>query len=205
MDTFYFTKDSIDDSEWRENKKLFLNGWISAYIDKDTGNKYVPQQLVFDCSKIDFDNEKHVKLVNFKLAQIGCSLDENNKIKCKLKSNVYKISAIMSYQNGSEEEEFTEDMLTATQKEALELGLKKLEDFRPSGSIYGDRVTVFKLIDFDLRNDYENGYVECDTTLSEFEDEIFTPTKEEKVEDIMNPPVEEEKVETVADDDDLFS
>lgn len=204
-DTFFFTKDSFDDSEWREEKKLYINGWISAYIDKDAGNKYVPQQLVFDCSKVNFDNEKHVKLVNFKLSQIGCGLDENNKIKCKLKNSVYKIAVIMSYQNGAEEVEFDESTLTDNQKEAIELGIKTLDDFRPSGSLYGNRVTVFKLTDFDLRGDYEDGYVDTDMKISEFEEDVFIPTKEEKVEDIMNAPVEEKKVETVADDDDLFS
>lgn len=207
-DIFYFTKDSFDTADWKDEKKLIINGWINTYVDKDNGNKYVPQTLIFDCSKVDFENEKHVKLVNFRLKQIGCAL-ESGKIKVNIKNSVYKIAAVMTYQNGAEEVPFDESTLTQNQKEAISLGLKTIDDFKPAGSIYGERVTVFKLSDFDLRGDYEDGYVDTEMTINEFEDEIFSVSEEETLDEVIEKAekTEEPKNESADEDpiEDLFS
>ncbi len=199
---FFFSKDSIDTSEWSKEKKLYLNGWTEEYIDQDHKNVMVARQLVFDCSKINFEEERHVQILNYRLKQMGMALDEKNAIVSKLKKNkYYKIAVICRYVNGNEVAEFTEKDLTANQKMAVELGIASLEDFRPKGQIYGDRVTVLKLKDFDLRGDYADGCV--DAAIDDFEDRIYTPMQNENVdqafsEDAMNPP------EEASDDDDLF-
>ena len=208
---YYFNKNSFDFSDWNTEHKIIINGYIQTYIDKDTGNKYVELPTVLDCSKINWDNEKHVNLVKYKLKMLGCDLVDN-KPKFKSKgSNFYSIATILAYQNGAEQVDFTEDMLTDTQKELLELGVKTLEDFRPAGNVYGERVQIYKIVDFDIRGDYENGYVDTELSESEFEDEIYVPIKPESVEDLEEE--EEEKPskknknvepEDSDDDEDLF-
>ena len=213
MGDFFFTKDSMDTSDWKKEKKLIIDGYTKEYVATEKKQMYVPRQLIFDCSKIDFDNEKHVNLVNYRLSQIGLALD-GDSIKNNLKAKkVYKIAVIISYTNGQEEIAFDEKELTENQKTAIELGLKTLDDFKPKGKIYGDRKVEYKLVDFDLRDDYADGCVEIEDTLSEFEDEIYIPAEPEDESDaFMNKPVEkkskakaapkEEEEESEDDDDD---
>ena len=203
---FFFCKDSFDDADWREEKKLYINGWTRDFIDKDTGTKYVPQQIVLDASKINFENEKHLALLKYKLKVIGCELVDG-KIKCKLGKNVYSIDTVLNYQNGAETVELTMDMLTDLQKEKVELGLASLDDFR-TGSIYGERVTVYKLTDYGLKGKFSEGMVDSEMKISEFEDEILVLEKEETVDEVFEdkkkdddkPPFDEDE-----DEEDLFS
>ena len=204
---YFFNKNCFDFADWESEHKIIVNGYISAYINKDVQNKYIPLSTTLDCSKIDWENEKHVNLVKYKLKMLGCDLVDG-KPKCKLKcNNFYKMAAVFAYQNGAEEVEFTEDMLTDTQKELLELGVKTLEDFKPAGSTYGERVQLYKIVDFDVRGNYEDGFVDTEMSESEFEDEIFVPEVEETLDDLDKKASNKSKVEETKDDDedeDLF-
>ncbi len=53
---FFFTKDSFDTSDWNTEHKLYINGWTEEYMSDVKEVRYVPQQVVLDCSKIDWDN-----------------------------------------------------------------------------------------------------------------------------------------------------
>jgi hypothetical protein len=46
---------------------------------------------------------------------------------------------VVNYVEGAEEVEFDESQLTATQKEAIELGLNTIDDFKPRNSIFGEK------------------------------------------------------------------
>ena len=154
---FFWTKDGIDLADWKEEKKVTVNGYTQEYIDKDNGRMYVPQTIVFDCSQIKFDNEAHVEQTQFRLEQLGMSLDgEEVTINIK-KTGVYENVLVISYQNGSEAVEFTEDQLTETQKKALKLGIKTLEDMKPVGQAYGDRVTIWKYVAPTLNGKHSDG------------------------------------------------
>lgn len=209
---YFFNKDSFDFADWREEKIITINGYISTYISSERKNMYVEHPIVFDCSKIDFENEKHVKIVKAKLSLIGCTLDDDNKPKCSLKSGkCYSMAVILGYVNGSERVEFTEAMLTPKQREMYELGIKKLEDFRPEGDVYGERKTIYKLLDFDLNTvnkvNYSDGYVTMELTEDEFDEEIFKPAKEEKEEDVLEEKPKSPMAEPLPDDgleEDLF-
>ena len=204
---YYFNKNSFDFSDWNSEHKIIINGYVSSYIDKDSGNKYTPLTTVLDCSKIDWENEKHVKLVNYKLKMLGCELSDD-KPKCKLKgNNFYSIATVLAYQNGAEQVDFSEDMLTDTQKELIELGVKTLDDFKPSGNVYGNRVQIYKVVDFDIRGDYEDGIVNTDMSESEFEDETYVPTQSESVEDLEKSATKSKKTEdeNEDEDEDLFN
>lgn len=198
----FFNKESIDTADWADEKKLYINGYTEEYISDVKENRYVPQQIVFDCSKIDFKNEKHVKAVSFRLKMFGCELN-GDKIVCKLKGkNMFQMGLITNYVNGSEKVEFTEDMLTPVQKEALELGLKTLDDFRPAGSVYGERVITYKLRDFDMRAEgkYAEGYIDTEIATDEFEEKIFSSEEPEKASEVL----EAENDSNEEDEDDLF-
>lgn len=197
---FFFSKDSIDISEWKE-KKLYLNGWTEEWLSKDKPHALCAKQLVFDCTKIYFEEERHVQILNYRLKQIGLALDDNFKLQSKLKKNkYYKIAVICRYVNGNETVEFTEKDLTDNQREAVQLGIATIDDFRPKGAIFGDRITVLKLKDFDLRGDYTEG---CVLAEDFDEDRIYAPTENESIdqafaENAMNEPESED------DDDSLF-
>jgi hypothetical protein len=108
---------------------------------------------------------------------------------------VYSSNVVLRYSNGAEAEEVTMDMLSETQKEAIELGLKTLDDFK--GTVYGERKTQYKLVDFILKDDYEDGLKDEDIKTSEFEEDVYVvsalsssePKKKAKdVEIDMNKP-----------------
>ena len=198
--TVYFTKDDIDTSDWKSDKKILVNAYTREYIDADHKDNYVSQQFVFDASRLDLENEKHLKILNFRLKQLGLKLD-GNKITNELKANkVYTHSFVVNYVNGAEEIEFTENELTEQQKEAIELGIATLDDFKPSGNIYGNRVIEYKIIDFDLKT-FTKGLETAEDTMKEFTESIFNAPKPESIDDIIDESGEDEEEDNDSSDD----
>lgn len=201
---FFFNKDSIDTSEWKENKKLILNGYTQAYIADKKKTMYVPETIVLDCNKIDFDNEDHIKQLKFKLSCINCDF-KDGKISTKLKSStMYKIGVILRYINSAQEVEFDESMLTDKQKMAIELGIKTIDDFTKGNRIFGERVTEFKLLNFQIeRETYADGCVDLEIKTDEFEEDIFTPSEEES-EDVLDGAINKPEPKEEDDGESLF-
>ena len=123
--------------------------------------------------------------------------------------------------NGAEEVEFDESQLTDAQREQLELGIRKLEDFKPNGSIYGERVIQYRLFEPQLKKisddiDFSEGFLDVDLTDKEFEAQIFVPAKNEKLSDVMKEAEKKEEkteeeseekevdIDDEIDDEDLF-
>lgn len=221
-DVFYWNKNSeIDTDNFDEDKKIYLSGYTSDFIDKKTlgeekgANKYVPRTITLDCSKLDFENEKHMDFLNFYLSSIGLKRGDKNKISSALKGkNYYKQQIEFEYYNGAEEVEWTEDMLTDYQKKQCKFFGKKPEDFKPAGNAYGDRVTLYKIKNFPARSgtDYEDGYVDTELTPDEFEDDILViPEVEDKTieeaieESITKKQAKKKVVEDEDDDEDMES
>lgn len=191
MDLFY-NKSSLDDSDFDENKKMTLDCYIEQYINKDEGRKYVPIQVVFSGAKYDLENEKHKKLFDYKMKYI--------KVKNK---NMVHIPWEIVLLRGAEEAEFDESMLTDSQREQVELGIKSVDDFRPKGNIYGDRIDEFRLFEPKLEGDYADGVLECDDTADEFEEKIFVPATDETMEEAKkNSKSVKSKSKKDEDDDD---
>lgn len=201
---FYYTKDSVDLSEWKSDKKIIFNGWTREYVADLKAQKYVERTLILDASKVDFKNEKHLKKFTFTIKQYGLGYDAKKGVVNNLHANkVYSISALIRYTNGAEEVEFDESLLTDNQREAIELGVKTIDDFRPKGGVYGDRVVVYNLTGADLREPYENGCITEDFTVKEFEEDIYTPPKPDDDDDFINVPEDsDEEVPFDSDDDD---
>lgn len=191
----FFNKDSFDFADFKEEKKIYVNAYTKEWVDKEHPAAYVAKTYVIDCGKIDFDDEKMVKLFNGRWLPLELKY-EKGKLSVNLKSSkYYSMMVDVSYKNGSQEEEFTEDMLTPLQKQQLDLGLKTLDDFRPAGRTFGERVVEYKLVNCDIRGDFADGKKTLDDSVDDFESEIYSVATddEEDVELGMNEPEEEEK------------
>lgn len=208
MDLFY-NKASLDDSDFDESKKMTLDCYIEQYINKDEGRKYVPIQVVFSGAKYDLENEKHKKLFDYKMKYI--------KVKNK---NMVHIPWEIVLLRGAEEAEFDESMLTDSQREQVELGIKTVDDFRPKGNVYGDRIDEFRLFEPKLEGDYADGLLECEDTADEFEEKIYVPAQDETMEEAKRnskskknededddddePPFDKDNGDDNVDEEDLF-
>ncbi len=142
---FFFDKEGIDDDI--KSKKMYVNGYVGEKIKKE--DKLIPLQVVLDYTKIDEENLQHKEMLNFM----------KNIFKIKDKKQVYKITLIINAINGAEAIEFNEECLTEKQKMSIKLGLNKLEDFKPKGNTYGERINELRVINADFRN-YPDGAIE---------------------------------------------
>lgn len=209
VDVFY-NKDCVDTTDWKNEKKIYINGFIQQYMSKEEGIKYVPQTFVFNGSKYDENNEKHKKLLAYKLKYVKCD-------KKKFHHLLWECVVL----NGAEEVEFDESQLTAAQKEQIELGVRTLDDFKPNGAIFGERVIEYRLFEPSLiqsgNDDFSEGFIDCDVTNSEFEEDVYVPVKKEKLSDVMKESEKkdsddeaddeanaENEEEVEIDDDELF-
>lgn len=157
----YYNKESLDTADWKKEKIVRLNGYQKAYIDKENGVKYVPSTFVFNCSKIDFDNEKQKAAVDFRM---------NEFLKLKQKGYVH-MGWTCGVVNGTEEAEISYDDLTKMQKKCIDAGINTLDDFKEK--TFGDRVQEMRLISPIVMGEFEDGVVGCDMSDSDFEDEIY--------------------------------
>lgn len=200
----WYTKDSFDFSEWKDERKIIINAYTEQYIDRDEGVKCLPHTVNMKCKYFESDDEDKANQTKLWMntLMVDAKGDKINTLP-KLKSkNVYSMSFRMLYNNGAEEEEFTEDSLTPLQKQFLKSGGYTLDDFRPKGTIYGNRKVTYNIVKFDITGKYEDGAVE-EMTVNEFEDEkLYIFAEDEKIESVV-----ERKADPVVEDDedDLFS
>lgn len=138
----FFDKDSIEDDE--KLKKMFVAGYIGERIKKV--DKLYPLTVVLDYTKVDENIEQHKLLLDFM----------KGYFKVTDKKQVHQIGLEINVINGAEVKEFTEDDLTDQQKMQVKLGMSKVEDFRPRGNVYGDKVQELKVVKADLKN-FPNG------------------------------------------------
>lgn len=207
----FYNKFSLDDSTYDENKKMILDCYIEQYINKDEGRKFVPIQCVFSGAKYDPENERHKKLLSYKMKYL--------KVKSK---EMVHIPWEIVLLRGAEEAEFDESMLTDSQREQVELGIKTVDDFRPKGNVFGDRIDEFRLFDPKLEGDFADGVLDADDKGEEFEEKIYQPPMDETMDEAKNnskkfkekakskdaddePPFDDEKSDDDGvDSDDLF-
>lgn len=207
--TLFWDEDSV--SADKDKELVYINGYTREYIDKETGNKYVPHQLVFGMDNVDKNDKKSFEAYKFKY----------RFIKQIPRRGVAQGEWICFLINGSEEVPFDESQLTPIQKESIELGLHTLDDFRPRGQIYGPRITQYRIANINLFGDpvdkttpnYSYGPIDSGMKKSEFEEEIYIPSKNERIEDILPKPQPAEKKSSgyasdpealQVDEDDLF-
>lgn len=169
----YYDKNSVDKSSLKENGKIFMNCYTPMYSKADNTQKMFPITTVVDTKVL----KNHPNWIEYKLQYM----------ETKSRNPVHMNWAI-GVVNGAEEVEFSEDTLTDAQKMQIELGMSKLEDFRPRGSIYGERTHELRLIKPLLMGEFKECMTaaESEFTAREFEDEIYTPAVDETVDDMVN-------------------
>ena len=161
IDIFY-NKSCIDKSEMKNEKKIFIDGYVSQYINSDEGSKFLPQRFVLNFSKLDLENERHAKIYDYVMGYID--------IDKKLMHHIpWEIRLI----RGAEAVEFNESMLTKAQKVQIELNIKTLDDFKPKGNIAGDKISEYRLLDPSLVGDFSDGLLDSGYSASEFEELIY--------------------------------
>lgn len=181
----FFDKDSIDDDK-KENK-MYINGYVGEKVKK--ADKLIPTQVIFDYSKANLEDEKQSALVKF----------VKGFFEVKNKKLLYKLPVICQVINGAEVVEFDESQLTKTQKTAIALGLNTLEDFKPKGNIFGERINFIRLIQPNLKQATE-GAVES-IEVEDLYNYLLEDDSDKSIDDVKNNDKEEDKKEEQSNDD----
>ena len=202
----FWDKEGLDISDFKSEKRIYLNGYTFEYIKDEGENRYVPIQLVLDCSKLDFENEHHMNLLQTKLIEMGLTYKEGKLTNVLKAKSIAAAEFVASVLNGAEEVEFSIDDCTDKQRMYITMGINTLDDFRPKGNLYGNWKTEYKILRPDITGKYKDGMIYLDIKPSEFEDQIYVPMADEKIEDLpfeesMNPP---EPVDITEEEEDLF-
>lgn len=183
----FFSKDSIIDDE--KMKQMAIDGYIGERIKR--ADRLVPTQLIFDYSKADLEDENQANVVDF----------VKRFFDVKSKTSLYKLPVICSVVNGAEIVEFDESTLTEDQKMAIMLGMNKLEDFKPKGNIFGNRVSFIKVVKPDLKVS-PNGAVETVVTLDTLSEYLLSDDSDVSIKDVKESKTQnpEDKDKMSADD-----
>jgi len=172
----HYNKSSLDTSDMKNGKKIYLDAYLNQYMYKDKANKYVPIQAVLDISKMDTKDEVHKR--NFDYLMMFLKVKNKTMGRLGWKAKLLR---------GPEEAEFDESMLTDLQRLSIELGRSKIEDYKKT--VYGENIDEIRLYDPNIR-DYGEGIIDMEITFEEFETDICT-----------NAPKTEKLVESNNDDD----
>lgn len=201
----YYDKDSMDKSSLKDDGKIFVHGYTPMWSKADAARKMFQIDTVFNTAVFDMSKPKHKAIHDYKMRYLETK-----------SRNPVHMNWQLAVVNGAEEVEFNEDSLTEAQKEQIELGISKLDDFKPRGSIYGERINELRLVKPLLSGEFETckAAAESEYTAREFEDEIYSPAADESVDDMVSgssktkekakPAVEAQTEEDEGSIDDMF-
>ena len=155
---------------------MFVNGYIGDTIKADDRfvEKLFPTTIVIDYSKVDINDETQKMIFDI----IKEAFEVKNK---KL---IYKNGVELKVISGAEEIEFNEDCLTDKQKQYIKLGIKTLDDFKPKGKIFGDKINELRLISPTMKDEYSDGAVETVIEVKDLGLYLATDDSDIKKEDI---------------------
>lgn len=181
----FFDRDSIDDD--KKEKKMYINGYVGERIKK--ADKLIPTQIIFDYSKANLEDENQNNLVEFVKGFFNV---KNKKV-------LHRLPVICQVINGAEIVEFDESHLTKTQKTAIALGLNTLEDFKPKGNVFGDRINFIRLLQPDLKVATDGAIESID--VEDLYNYLLEDDSDKSIEDVKNNDNEESKKEEQSNDD----
>lgn len=175
---FFYDKDGIEDDS--KEKKMYVNGYIGETISK--ADRLFPIQVVLDYTKIDEENAQHMILLKLM----------KDIFKITDKKQIHKNAIEINVLNGREQVEFSEDCLTEQQKMYVKMGLNKLEDFRPRGNSYGDKIQELRVAKADLK-EMPEGSIEV-FSIKDLDDYLAQDDSDKTVKDVKKDEVKEEVV-----------
>lgn len=187
----YFSGKSLDKSVVNDTHRMYLDSYVMQYVNKDEGTMFFPFPVVL---LADSSDETAKKKLAYNLTCI-----EHNK------STMQHMLFDLQVVDGADEIPFDESQLTPMQKQQIELGMKKLDDFRPSGSIRGQRVKEIRIIAPYCYGEFADGMVDSGIKNSEFEEMIYSPAADvpsEMLDKELTMP--QTKVPDPIEDDELF-
>jgi hypothetical protein len=197
MDIF-FTKDAVDEKDFAKDKKIYIDGYVLSYDERAKKDQFFPTQFVINAGRIDLENPEHVSRLNF--------LKNQFTVKGK---GVFHLPWQVNIFRGADKVEFTEKDLTQKQREAIEFGYAKLEDYAPKGGMLGESVFENRLVkpllqNFNDHNNFVDGAVETSYSVDDLD---YVPVqqeekKPEQKEAYTPPPAQENKPKV--DLEDLF-
>lgn len=170
----FFAKGAEDKADFKKDKVLTYDTYIISRDTQANKDVFFPMQTVLNASKLDLENPAHAGRLQF--------MRDIFETKAK---KVNHIPFDVRIVRGSQEADFTYEMLTPKQKQMVDLGLAKIEQFKPKDGVVGDRIDEIRLIKPILENkgkgnNFEDGAVESDFTP---EDLAYVPVVFEKKED----------------------
>lgn len=154
----YYNRDCVDTAEFDSKKRIIVDGFIKQYINKDEGEKFLPQRVVLDVSKFN-DTEQHQKYAKMLIQDV----DIKN-------SNVVHLPWDCKVIRGAETVEFDPDMLTERQKQQIECGIAKIEDF---STALGENIYEFRFFKQMLNGDFADGPIDSGYTLDDVKDQVY--------------------------------
>lgn len=187
----FFDKDSLDDADFKEEKKTYINGWVQNYNRATKSDGFIPQQFIINATKLDLANETHVAFYNL-LADTF-----------RVKKGHFSIPFDITVYRGAEKVEMSFDDLTDEQKKYVQLGIKTLEDFAPKGGMFGTNIEEFRLVSAILEGEYTEGRVDTELTDDEFDELLFKSTADVKLSDEIKKEVKKEEPKQESKEADL--
>jgi len=178
----FFDKDSLDETDLKEDKKAYINGWVQNYNRATKADGFIPQQFIINASKLDFDDETHMAYYNL-LADTF-----------KVKKGYYCLPFDVNVYRGAEKIDFTYDDLTDEQKKYVQLGIKTIEDFAPRGGMFGTNIEEFRLVAAILEDEYKDGRVDTGLNDEEFAELLFKSTADVNLSDELNKQEQKQKI-----------
>ena len=139
----FFMDGCVNDDE--ENKRATIVAYLGQRYKK--ADKIFPVSLILDYSKLDLENSLHAQMLDFLMKSFEVE-DEENVMNMRFQLKVI---------NSREEKEFDENCLTDQQKTMIALGMATIDDFKPRGNVFGDRIQEIRVIKPLLIDDYANG------------------------------------------------
>lgn len=167
----FFDKDSLDEIDFKVEKKAYIHGWVQNYNRATKADGFVPQQFIINCTKLDLENEQHMAFYDL--------ISGNFKVK----KGYYCLPFDINIYRGAEKVDFTFEDLTDEQKKYVQIGIKKVEDFAPRGGMFGTNIEEFRLVAPILEGDYADGKLDTELNDEEFSDLLFKSTADVKLSD----------------------
>ena len=156
---FVYDKDGVDESNFKNDKKIYYNVKVTSYNKDLKKNIFVPLQLVFNAEKVNFEVEKEKKA--FAFIRDILAIKDKKYYAFQVECNILK---------GVSKSDITYEDLTKLEKQEIDYGIKTLEEIskQKNSSVGGNKINELRIIRRGGKNIYDNGKILTDYTDIDF-------------------------------------